>query len=98
MDRQERRGRLKGRVFRRGRIWWIAYCHRGREIRESTRAEDEGKAWKLLEARQKKTNTPHFVDPKIERVTFDELAEAYLRDYRIKGKVLRHATGSVKNL
>jgi hypothetical protein len=24
-----------GRVFQRGGSWWIAYCHRGREIRES---------------------------------------------------------------
>src|SRR5438445_8848472 len=33
-----------GRIFRRPRspYWWIAYVHRGREIRESSRSEKKG--------------------------------------------------------
>ena len=37
-----------GRVFQRGRVYWIAYYHRGKEIRESAHTEDERKARKLL--------------------------------------------------
>jgi hypothetical protein len=30
-----------GRIFRRGRIWWIAHSRNGREYRESSRSTDE---------------------------------------------------------
>lgn len=40
-----------GRVFRRGRIWWIAYYRSGREYRESSRATDERVARKMLQDR-----------------------------------------------
>lgn len=40
-----------GRVFRRGRIWWIAYSRNGREHRESSRGADEDAARRLLRNR-----------------------------------------------
>jgi hypothetical protein len=43
------------RVFRRGRIWWIAYSRSGREYRESSRSTDEKVARKML---QKRLATP----------------------------------------
>jgi hypothetical protein len=44
-----------GRIFRRGRIWWIAYSRSGREYRESSRTMDEKVARKML---QKRLATP----------------------------------------
>lgn len=40
-----------GRLFQRGRIWWIAYCRSGKEYRESSRSTDEQVARELLNAR-----------------------------------------------
>lgn len=40
-----------GRVFKRGEIYWIAYCHRGKEVRESARSTQEADAKKLLKKR-----------------------------------------------
>ena len=40
-----------GRIFRRGHIWWIAYCRDGREYRESSRGTDEAAARRLLRNR-----------------------------------------------
>jgi integrase len=91
--------RGQGRLFLRGRVYWIAYYHRGEEIRESANSEREGDARRLLRERLRTAGTTAFTDPKVERVTFDELAEAYLRDYRINGKrSVRDADRSVRHL
>ncbi len=88
-----------GRIFLRGRVYWIAYYHRGKEIRESAESERENDALRLLRERLRTAGTTTFTDPKVERVTFDELADAYLRDYRINGKrSIRDAERSVRHL
>jgi hypothetical protein len=43
--------RGEGRIFRRGRIWWIAYSRNGQEYRESSRGKDEKAARKTLQKR-----------------------------------------------
>ena len=40
-----------GRLFRRGRIWWIQYGHRGKNFRESSESKDRNVAQKLLNKR-----------------------------------------------
>ena len=40
----------EGRIFRRGQIWWIAYCRSGIEYRESSRSKDEQLARAQLRA------------------------------------------------
>lgn len=37
-----------GRIFRRNRIWWVAYCRSGKEYRESSHSTDEQEARDLL--------------------------------------------------
>lgn len=74
--------RGRGRVFKRGRTFWIAYYHHGEEIRESAKTGDEKIAQKKLDARLKTTGTTHFVGPKEERVRYDDLAALYQADYR----------------
>src|SRR5579871_3950297 len=77
-----------GRVFRYkgSRFWWLAYYHHGREIRESAGTEDREKAERMLRKRVGAANTPHFTDPTTQRLSFDDLAEGYLRDYRLNGR------------
>ena len=40
-----------GRIFKRGDVWWLAYCHRGKEVRESSHSTKEADAKRLLKKR-----------------------------------------------
>jgi hypothetical protein len=40
-----------GRIFQRGSIYWIAFYHRGKEHRESSKSANESVARKLLKQR-----------------------------------------------
>jgi integrase len=64
-------------------VWWIKYHRHGRAFRESTGTKDEKKAGNMLKTRLAEINQNTFVGPKIERTKVDELAEMFLRDYRI---------------
>ena len=91
--------RGQGRLLRRGAVWWIAYYHRGREIRESSHSTEERKARTLLRERLRKAGTPDFIGPAAERLTFEDLASMYLTDYRVNGKrSLRDAMRNVERL
>ena len=43
-----------GRVFQRGRVWWIAYYQRGQEIRESSKSERRLDAERLLRSEERR--------------------------------------------
>jgi len=90
-----------GRKFQRKSIWWIAYFHRGKEIRESLNSEfakrlnldpyNEKDAEKLLKRRRNelvadKLGGNPFVGPKQERITINELIDSLVEDYKIRGK------------
>jgi integrase len=75
-----------GRIFKRGSIYWIAYCYRGKEHRESSRSDSEGQALKLLKRRLGEVGTGRLVGPSEERLTFEDLAKMLLTDYEINGK------------
>jgi integrase len=85
-----------GRVFQRGGVWWVAYYHRGQEIRESAKTTSEHKARTLLRERLRTAGTPAFIGPAAERVTFDDLAMLYLTDYRLNGR--RSARDAARNV
>jgi integrase len=91
-------------VFLRGRIYWIAYCCRldgkVREVRESADTEREAEAWECLADRVRQARTPEVdFDPRAERLTFDDLAEGLLRDYRVnRRRSLEHADRAVRRL
>ncbi len=96
-----------GRLFRRKRspFWWMAYYHRGKEVRESTgivatAAETERpRAEKILRERTRQAGTPQFTGPAEYRVTFADLQAAYLRDYHVNGRrSVRDAERIVKRL
>ena len=67
-------------------IWWIKYYRNGKAYRESTHTADESKAKGILKQRLAEITTGNFIGPIAERIRLDELAEDFLRDYRINGR------------
>lgn len=70
-----------GRVFKRRRIWWIAYCRAGKEYRESSRSTKRQVAVDLL----KKRNEERSVAPgkvSLPEVLHDRISDAKLRGNR----------------
>lgn len=84
MSRQHTYG--MGRIYQRGRIWWVRYYRNGQEFNESSHSEKEVDAKKLLKKRLGEIALGRFAGPKAEKVTFAELAEDFLTDYRIRGR------------
>jgi integrase len=73
-------------------VWWIKYSVNGRAFRESSRTTNKRQAQKFLQTRLGEIGTGTFSGPSVERVTIEELAQDYLRDYRINSKKsLNHA-------
>src|SRR5579883_945671 len=83
-ERKSMRG--MGRIFKRGSIYWIAYCHRGKEYRESSRSDNESQARKLLKKRIGEIANGHLIGPSEERLTFEDLGKMLIVDYEINGK------------
>jgi integrase len=75
-----------GCVFQRGTVWWLKYSRCGRSYRESSHTADKRKAEKMLKIRLAEITSGTFVGPQAERVRVQELAEDFLRDYRINGR------------
>ena len=83
-DRQHRYG--MGRIYQRGRIWWVRYYRNGQEFNESSQSEKEAEAKKLLKKRMGEIVSGRFAGPKADRVTLDEIAQDLLTDYQIRGR------------
>jgi integrase len=81
-----RRPRGTGSLYQRGGTWWIRYNRNGRCFRESSNSAKRQVAANLLQKRLSEITTGTFADPKVQRVRVDELAEDFLRDYKINGK------------
>jgi len=75
-----------GSVFRRGRIWWVKYYRAGRPIRESSNSEMKTEALRLLRSREGQIVEGRFPGLRFQKVTYEELAVLYLRDYEINKK------------
>ena len=88
-----------GRVFKRGSTYWIAYCYRGKEHRESAHSDNEAQASKLLKKRVGEMGQGRLIGPSEERLTFEDLANMLLTDYEVNGKrSLESAKLSIKHL
>lgn len=83
-----RRPKGTGCIYRQpnSKIWWLKYSRHGKPQRESSGFTDEKKAAKLLKVRLAQIATGTFAGLEVERVKVDELAEDFLRDYRINGR------------
>lgn len=91
--------RKRGCVYSRADsgVWWIKYSRHGKQFRESTGFEvstgdpkqdkrNQDKAEKKLQQRLAEITTGTFAGPRIEHVRVDELADEFLREYRINGR------------
>ncbi|MBZ0156270.1 MAG: site-specific integrase [Alphaproteobacteria bacterium] len=88
-----------GSVYKRGGVWWIKYYRNGKPFYESSGSEKETEARKLLKSREGSIVDGKFHGLKVERITFDELAEDLLNDYRINArKSLDRIELSIKHL
>jgi len=83
-----RRPRGTGRIYQQkgSAVWWIKFYRNGEPFRESTGTTDKRKATRALNQRLAEVTTGKFLGPNIERMGLKELAEDFLRDYRINGK------------
>lgn len=63
----------QGRIFRRGRRWWIAYYYLGREVREPSRSTNAKVAERLLKDRLGAIYAGTFIGPQQARVTVADL-------------------------
>ena len=80
-------------------VWWLKYHCDGKAIRESSRSTRKVVAKKLLEQREGEIAQGKVPGIYFDKVTFDELAEDFLADYRINGrKSLVRAERSVGHL
>lgn len=88
-----------GSIYKRGRIYWIQYYSNGKPYRESTKSKKEADAKRLLKKREGEISDGKLPGIYFDRVIFDNLAEDFLRDYRInQKKSLAKAERSVDHL
>ena len=88
-----------GQIYKRGRIYWIAYYVNGKKERESSGTSSEQKARKLLQDRLGAIASGKFISPRVEGLMFAGLEEAIVGDYELNGKrSLKRLRGSLKHL
>ncbi len=75
-----------GRVYKRGNIWWVQYNYRGTTHRESSHSRNRNDAVKLLRRRHSEMGRGRLVGPDSERLTFDDLAQMLIDDYKLNGR------------
>ena len=72
-----------GRIYKRGKLWWIQYGFRGDTYRESSNSTTKTAARDLLKKRMGEMGTGQLVGPRKERITFDDLAAMIEMDYKV---------------
>ena len=88
-----------GTIYKRGQTYWIKYYDNGQPIYESSKSKLKMVATKLLQQREGDISQGRMPGVYFDRVTFDEIAEDYLTDYRInKKKSVQMAEINVKHL
>jgi len=82
------RTRGSGSLFRQktSSVWWVKYYRSGHSFRESTGTTDLAKAKRFLGKRLAEIATGTFNGLEVERVTITELADGFLRDYKVNGR------------
>ena len=74
-----------GMLYRRGTVYWIKYYSGGRAIRESTRTTKQKEAERVLKNREGRSAAGLHPLPRVDRITYDELAEDLRRHYEVSG-------------
>ena len=87
-----------GMVYRRKRIWWIKYHVNGKAIYQSSGSTKKTVARKFLARKEGSIAEGKVLFFRFDKVTFKDLADDLLRDYRISGKAVSRAELSVTKL
>lgn len=88
-----------GSIYKRGDVFWIKYYRHGKPYRESSKSDKIKVAERLLKDREGEIAKGKLPGVYFDKVTFKELAEDFITDYRINGKdTLDKAERSVKYL
>ena len=80
----EKRARGEGRIFMRGKTFWIQFYSHGQQIRASAGTDDEKRAAKILRKRLGEVEADIHRDTR--RVTYESLRENYYLDYENNGR------------
>ena len=75
-----------GMTYQRGAVWWIKYYQNGRGMRESSHSTKESTAKKLLKLREGDIEHGLPVNPKLNRIRFDEAADDLETEYAVNGR------------
>ena len=75
-----------GTLYKRGAVWWIKYYQNGVGMRESSHSTKESKAKKLLKLREGDIEHGLPVNPKLNRIRFDEAADDLETEYAVNGR------------
>src|SRR2546428_12237321 len=88
---RRRTHRGDGRLYQRpgSTFWWMALCHQGREIRESTGTSDVKKAKAILKAKRDELAAARggftqIVGPEMKSTTVKALLAALLADFELR--------------
>ena len=76
----------KDGTIRESAVWWVKYYLNGRPIRESAETTKESEAKKLLKLREGDVARGVPVTARVSRITFKELAQDMITDYKVNGK------------
>jgi integrase len=87
-----------GIIYKRGHVFWIKYYRNGKPYRESAKSAKEGDAKRLLKNREGEISQGKLPGIYFDRVRFEELAEDFLRDYRLNNKTVKRAEQAINNL
>ena len=72
-----------GSLFLRGNVWWIKYYRAGRPFRETSKSTKRADAVALLQKRLGQVSQGQLINPRADRVLFDELTRDYLASYEV---------------
>ncbi|MBX3341995.1 MAG: site-specific integrase [Nitrospira sp.] len=74
----------RGRIYRRGKIWWLQYSYLGQDRRESTKSTNRKVAEKLLTARMSAKDQGTLPEGTVTRLCFEDLAVKVEQNYTKK--------------
>lgn len=75
-----------GMTYQRGAVWWVKYYRNERPMRESSGSTKESDAIQLLKVREGDIAHGLPVNPKLNRIRFDEAAEDLKTEYAVNGR------------
>lgn len=90
---------MMGCIYRRGETYWIKYYRHGKQFAESTHSNKQEVAKRILKMREGEIAQGKIPGVCFERVSFDELIDDFIVDYKVNGnKSLERAQRSTELL